>query len=519
MKAWGAILVGAGVLVAAGPSMAGELVASGARSAGPDTSAAVRAADVARADALVEEYLASGVALPARGMGAALPFQSYPQGGNLYRDIHHYRYVDVAPEPDIAIAYDCSPATSEGFAGHETRLRSFAEQDIGVPVYAVADGVVAALYEDGEDRNENNQIGDANFVVIDHGGGLMTRYWHLKRGSVYVQTGQSVEAGQQIALTGSSGVLTPEGTPRLYFETLIDGEPVELLRGACNSDAALGWESPWLNDLKPVIVDQGFVRGDLGFLPWAGHPHPYPRSNHASFEDQEITFWVQGLNNYELTRYAFRFYAPDGELIFESAQGADTFAPPGRWYAGYWVWNIPEMRERAGEWTVQLLYFDWPVTEFTVRVFETAQDEAAVNRPPAPVTAVLEPSPVDPGRAVWARISPDLVNDDPDYDLVRYTYRWLVNGAPVRTITTAGHADAIPASLHGPGDVVTCEVTADDGVRGACPADLNGDSLVDGVDLAVLLAAWGGADGDLSGDGITNTFDLAALLAGWGGCG
>ena len=177
------------------------------------------------------------------------------------------------------------------------------------------------------------------------------------------------------------------------------------------------------------------------------------------------------------------------------------------------------MRERAGEWTVQLLYFDWAVTEFRVRVFETAQDEAAVNRPPAPVSATLEPSVIDPARAVWARIYPDLVNDDPDYDLVRYTYRWFVNGAPVRTITTAGHADAIPASLHGAGDVVTCEVTADDGVRGACPADLNSDNRVDGVDLAVLLASWGGPGGDLSGDGVTGSEDLAALLSSWGACG
>ena len=287
MKAWGAFLIGMGVLAAAGTSKAGQLVASGIASAGPDAGAALCASDVARADAMVEAYLTSGGATRARGRGSAIPFQAYPQGGNLYRDIHHYRYVDVAPEPDIAIAYDCSPATSEGFAGHETHLRSFAEQDIGVPVYAVADGVVAAFFEDGEDRNENNLIGEANFVVIDHGGGVMTRYWHLKRGSVYVQTGQGVEAGQQIALTGSSGVQTPEGTPRLYFETLIDGEPVELLRGACNAGAESGWEAPWLNDLKPVIVDQGFVRGDIQFLTWSGHPHPYPRSNHATFADHD----------------------------------------------------------------------------------------------------------------------------------------------------------------------------------------------------------------------------------------
>jgi murein DD-endopeptidase MepM/ murein hydrolase activator NlpD len=57
-----------------------------------------------------------------------------------------------------------------------------------------------------------------NLVVIDHGGGVVTRYAHLA--SVSVSSGQQVSAGDVVGRIGARGLATG---PHLHFEVLIDG--------------------------------------------------------------------------------------------------------------------------------------------------------------------------------------------------------------------------------------------------------------------------------------------------------
>ena len=65
------------------------------------------------------------------------------------------------------------------------------------------------------------QGGYGNTVVIEHSGGVRTRYAHLA--SIQVETGSQVEAGAVIGRVGSSGRSTG---PHLHFEVLQDGHPV-----------------------------------------------------------------------------------------------------------------------------------------------------------------------------------------------------------------------------------------------------------------------------------------------------
>jgi septal ring factor EnvC (AmiA/AmiB activator) len=62
-------------------------------------------------------------------------------------------------------------------------------------------------------------------VIIDHGDGYMSLYGHNE--SLYVETGDWVEAGDVVAAVGNSG---GQKRPGLYFEIRSDGKPTNPLR-------------------------------------------------------------------------------------------------------------------------------------------------------------------------------------------------------------------------------------------------------------------------------------------------
>ena len=79
----------------------------------------------------------------------------------------------------------------------------------GNPVIAAASGTVVKSYFSSSYRN---------YVVISHGGGLMTAYAHMTRR--LVSAGQTVAAGQQVGTVGSTGNSTG---PHLHFEVYVGG--------------------------------------------------------------------------------------------------------------------------------------------------------------------------------------------------------------------------------------------------------------------------------------------------------
>jgi murein DD-endopeptidase MepM/ murein hydrolase activator NlpD len=58
-----------------------------------------------------------------------------------------------------------------------------------------------------------------NLVIVDHGGGVQTRYAHLA--SVSVSSGQQVDSGDVVGRIGERGLATG---PHLHFEVLLSGD-------------------------------------------------------------------------------------------------------------------------------------------------------------------------------------------------------------------------------------------------------------------------------------------------------
>ena len=86
---------------------------------------------------------------------------------------------------------------------------------LGTPVHAAAPGLVAYVRDDSTAAGPDPALrGAANFVLVDHGGGLFTAYVHLAAGSATVAPGDEVAAGDVLALTGLSGQMSG---PHLHF--------------------------------------------------------------------------------------------------------------------------------------------------------------------------------------------------------------------------------------------------------------------------------------------------------------
>ena len=90
-----------------------------------------------------------------------------------------------------------------------------------------SDGAVIVASLDGTVESVRRGSGGyGHNIVINHGGGLKTRYAHCMPGSMSVSVGQHVRAGQAIARVGHSGNVTG---PHLHFEIIINGQCVNPL--------------------------------------------------------------------------------------------------------------------------------------------------------------------------------------------------------------------------------------------------------------------------------------------------
>lgn len=382
-----------------------------------------------------------------------LPFNAL--GGNVYEDVFPGIFVDLDPTFGFS-SFGCHDFSYDGHRGHDIGLRSFAEQGIGVPVFAVRDGVVAFAQDGFADMNTSGSHDAGNYVIVDHGGGQYGWYFHLKKNTVAFGVGQVVKQGDQVGLAASSG---NSFGPHLHFEVQQNGVAVEPFAGPCSSNSPLvANQDPLVLDTR--VLDFGVTTVDL-FQSGVPHPFESPKQAQVPLNAGFVYYWMQVVNIPANAQLRMRFYRPNGTLAQDT--GDQPFGNPTflRFWPGFLYAWVFDMQTIPGTWRVEVLFDSVEVIDAPIEVVSTVDPN--FNRAPEPIAVAFESPTASPSAALFARVNASVALDDLDWDRVRYRYQWKVNGGTIRDVTTAGRRDALPRNSFQVGDTVSCTVTPNDG--------------------------------------------------------
>jgi len=127
--------------------------------------------------------------------------------------------------------FQCGDLTYDGHKGTDFGLISLSDMERGVDVLASADGTVRGVRNDMRDVLYTSEFASeiqgrdcGNGVVIAHDGGWETQYCHMKQGSVVVQSGDAVAAGDVLGQIGLSGRTQ---FPHVHISVRRDGQVID----------------------------------------------------------------------------------------------------------------------------------------------------------------------------------------------------------------------------------------------------------------------------------------------------
>jgi hypothetical protein len=98
---------------------------------------------------------------------------------------------------------------------HKDELSLDFKMKPGTRIYAAREGIVTEIKEDAETGGlKDEYLNNGNHVVIRHADGSYGGYWHLQKDGALVNTGDTVQRGQLIGLSGNTGY---SAFPHLHF--------------------------------------------------------------------------------------------------------------------------------------------------------------------------------------------------------------------------------------------------------------------------------------------------------------
>ncbi len=149
---------------------------------------------------------------------------------DLDRPCYIQQYVDHDPS-DAASDFMCAGLTYDGHKGTDFALPDRTDISRGVDVLASASGTVKGLRDGMADTGYSDTTADAvknrecgNGVVLQHADGWETQYCHMRKGSINVHKGQTIEAGDVLGQVGMSGRAQ---FPHVHLSVRRDGRVID----------------------------------------------------------------------------------------------------------------------------------------------------------------------------------------------------------------------------------------------------------------------------------------------------
>lgn len=113
---------------------------------------------------------------------------------------------------------------------------------VGTPVWATSSGKVADV---------GMRKGSGNTVVINHGNGLQTRYYHLSRFAKGLAAGKSVQQKEVIGYVDSTGLSTG---PHLHFSVWKNGIFVDPAKLTISREAPVANRAAFMDAIRPRVA-------------------------------------------------------------------------------------------------------------------------------------------------------------------------------------------------------------------------------------------------------------------------
>ncbi len=275
-----------------------------------------------------------------------------PLGCDLGQDCWPVKYVDVDTKDGALQDFKCTEKTSDGHKGTDFAIPSAYKMKRGVDVFAALDGKVLRI-RDGENdyvksKEDLESIQEArkecgNAVLIDHGNGLQTIYYHLKQDSVVVQPKQEVRQGQKIGQVGQSGMAE---FPHLHFGVHWEGGIVDPFTGLLNTDGCGKMKhSMWKDEAvlyEPVVIFDGGFRSKVPDFEAIKRGEENPEE--ISISSAAFVFWAGFYNLEEGDQVALQVFDPDGKLFVERHETLEKNRARQFYFAGRKIGNVQLMK-------------------------------------------------------------------------------------------------------------------------------------------------------------------------------
>jgi murein DD-endopeptidase MepM/ murein hydrolase activator NlpD len=423
-------------------------------------------------------------------------------------------YVDLDSGGGI-LDYNCGSASYDGHQGIDIEIRDFYDMDEGVPILCAAEGVVYFTHDGEFDRRLECIPGAvANAVAVEHADGSSAYYFHMRKNSVQVQVGDTVEVGDILGYIGSSGCST---FPHLHFE-IHDGVVVEPHHGPCQGNPSR-WafpQGPYVMDLPLELLTHGVTTLNATWELISERP---PSATHVQ-SGQTISTWIKVRSLQDTDSFTWKLYA-NGNLWNEF-----SFIPGNDYRISWWYtfWNLPISSSYYGNWEIRIYH------NVTLIADQEFLYDANANQAPS-VTPITIPVEVD------SSVSGELVGADVDGEIFWYEvasgtsngvftqyggrkrkFKYVPNSAFEGQDTVEVYA-IDNDSLAGPTSFYIFDVVA----TGCCQnrGDADGSGSMNVADVTYLVAYLKGLgpeppceeEADVDGSASVNVADVTYLVA------